>query len=454
MTARRPVPGEVLVSQSGRVRATAPPPGGRYWRVTKLDAEGTRIGQTTGGLTRETALSRIRDEDRKLAAHAPAGAHATRGEELLDHYLDDSRPKNQSRPGRPAHWSLTYRDQNRHLVNDYLRPVLGSVPLARWSAEHAYAVLDRGPTNYMVSKVRRTLSAVLGVGFANGFLRADQRDLHKVTVPLRAETRPPRRAAFREADVATLLVPDEVPSVRQVSALSQAAPPGMPAHLWEGAVYTLAYVGLRVGELLALARDCALGDLPEGLMAVRWQLVEPVGGPKLLVPPKNGYARLVAVCERTPSGFPLREWLTARAEAATTEQAAGHNRFAVLFPTPRGLRWNRSAFRARCFNPAALTAGWDRLEWQGPVRRKVDGRWRTMQTTRHDWRHPPHSLRHHYATTARDLWQWTGAELCLNGGWADEAFVLARYYGSTNQSYRDALAKQNKPTSASEVPAP
>jgi hypothetical protein len=467
----------ILVSATGRVRAVPPAPGARYWRLTVLDPTCCyRVRQTSGGTSRQSALLRMRDLERQLAAHSPAGARATQGDELLDHYLSDSRPKNLDHPDRAPGWSLTYTDQVRHLVNHYLRPVLGRVPLRSWGAEHAYLVLDAAPTNYMVTKVRRTLSAVLGVGVADGFLRTDQLALHRVTVPLRPECRPARSAPVRQADVATVLLPGEVPSGSQIASLATAAPPGTSAERWEAIVNALAYGGFRIGELFALAADDLLhpaarvpgledpgrgnrvaappGDaaptgpaashaaIRAGLVMVRWQVIEPDGGPKRLAPPKNGFARLVALCERAPTGFPLRDWFHARAREAATERAAGHNPHATLFPTPRGLWWGYGNFRTRCFNPAATAAGWERVEWRGPLRRRRNHRWTTTMTVRRDWRHPIHSLRHHYACIARDLWGWTAAELCLNGGWADEAFVHARYYGNTAEAYATALAKQ------------
>ena len=148
------------------------------------------------------------------------------------------------------------------------------------------------------------------------------------------------------------------------------------------------------------------------------------------------------VCEYTPQGFPLRAWLTGRAEAAAAALTSGDNGHGTLFASPSGGWWSYSNFRARRFNPAATDAGWARVTWRGPVRRRIAGRWVTVQAQRWDWQHPPHALRRHYACTARDLWGWTGAELCVNGGWADQAFVLTRYYGSTEETYRRALAKQ------------
>lgn len=440
----RPTTPATLLSPSGRVRASAPPPGQRYWRLSTYDSCGRRIGQTTGGTSRATAEQKLVELERRLAAHAPAGAAATRGRELLDYYADPARPKNQARPDRSSQWSTSYTDQTRQLIDRYLRPHLDATPLRAWSADQVYAVLDACPTNYMVRKVRRTVSAVLGVGVANGFLRPDQRDLHKVTVPLRPELRPPRRVRARPPDGTALLQPDEVPSLEQVRRLAAARPPGMAPPQWEGTVNLLAYGGLRIGELLAAAADDVLGDFPTGLLAVRWQLIEPRGAPKRLAAPKNDFGRLVAVCETTPLGFPLRAWLTGRAHEAAREQTEGRNPTATLIVGPRGGWWTRSNFRARCFNPAATDAGWEHLAWRGPVRRKVEGRWVAVTADRHDWRHPLHALRHHYACTARDVWGWTGAELCLNGGWADEAFVLTRYYGSTEETYRHALAKQTR----------
>lgn len=437
-----------LLSRSGRIRAVAPAPGQRYWRLSVHDSRGHRIGQTTGGPSRATAERKLLELERRLAAHAPAGADATRGSELLDYFVDPTRPKNQRRPHGSPQWSASYTDQTRQILDRYLRPRLDAVPLQAWSAEQAYAVLDACPTNYMVNKVRRTLSAVLGVGVANGFLRSDQRDLHLVTVPLRPELRPPRRIRTRSADGTRFLQPDEVPSTEQVRRLAAARPPGMAPAQWEGTVNLLAYGGLRIGEWLASGSDDVLGDYPAGLIAVRWQLIEPHGAPKRLAPPKNGFGRLVAVCETTPLGFPLRGWLIDRAHQAAREHAEGRNPGSTLVVGPHGGWWTRSNFRARCFNPAATAAGWERLGWRGPVRRRVDGRWVTTTVDRWDWRHTLHALRHHYACTARDLWGWTGAELCLNGGWADTAFVLGRYYGSTSETYAQAVAKQARLHSA------
>ena len=445
--------GSRLVSESGRVVALPPPPGGRYFRISIHDESGRRIGQTSGGTTEESALRKLTDIERRLAAHSPAGASAIRGADLLDYFLAADRPKNISQPNRPAEWSASYTDQTTHLVNHYLRPVLALAPLASWSSAHCYAVLDRGPTNYLVAKLRRTLSAVLGVGVANGFLRPDQRDLHKVAVPLRPERRPRRTPPARQADATALLRPDEVPSLDEVARLACSTPPGWHDEDWSAAINTLTYLGTRVGEFLALSDDDVLHPgRPPGLIAIQWQLIEPRAHPKRLAPPKNGFGRLTAVCETTPLGFPLRSWLTARAVAAREERSSGRNPHGTLFLSPGGQWWTRSNFRSRCFNPSALTADWERLAWRGPVRCKIQGRWRWVDADRYDWRHPLHALRHHYACTARDTWGWTGAELCLNGGWADEGFVLSRYYGSTAETYRAAVAKQA--ASATATPPP
>lgn len=410
-----------------------------------IDAE-RRARQTTGGRDRASATRRVQELERSLAAHSPAGATATVGADLLDYYLDETRPKNHAQTNRSARWSATYNDQVHGLVNRYLSPVLARVPLASWAPEHAYAVLDRCPTNYMVGKVRRTLSAVLGLGVSDGFLRPDQRLLHRVSVPLRTDQRPARLHRARTPDLAAMLDPAEVPTIRQVAALAHAHPDGTDPEMWEGLVNSLAYGGFRIGELLALSCRDTGGDIPDGLVAVRHQLIEPRGEPKRLAPPKNGCARMAVVCETTPLGFPLKAWLHDRSGAAALEQAAGHNAAGALFVTPRGRWWTRSNFRTRCFNPAALGAGWERTTWTGPVRRRTNAGWRVVQQERHDWRHPVHALRHHYACTARDVWGWNGAELCLSGGWADEAFVMTRYYGSNADTYLAAISKQRSAT--------
>lgn len=286
---------EVLLGSSGRIAARSPSSSTGYWRISVCDETGRRIKQTTGGRTRADALRRVMDLERSLAAHAPAGAAATHGDHLLDHYLDERRPKNRGNSRRLTSWSITYADANSRLVDKYLRPVLGSVPLAAWSPSHAYRVLDRCTTNSMMDRVRALLSAIIGVGISDGFLRADQHLLHKVTVPMRPESGPPRRTPARTADATSLLQGDDVPSRRQVRALAEATAPGTSADQWSAVINTLAFGGLRIGELFALSSGDAVGLHESGLLRVQCQLVEPRGRPKCLAPPKNGYARLVAI---------------------------------------------------------------------------------------------------------------------------------------------------------------
>src|SRR4051794_14029775 len=97
---------ESVVSPSHRVIARPPAMGSTYWRVTVLDPTcRRRIRQTTGGLTREDAERAVARIESRLAPHAPAGATATRGSDLLNHFMDPRRPKNLGRPNRPAAWS-------------------------------------------------------------------------------------------------------------------------------------------------------------------------------------------------------------------------------------------------------------------------------------------------------------------------------------------------------------
>ena len=433
-----------LCSDSGRVRARPPSRPGGYWRVSRYDEDGHRIGQTTGGLTREDAARRVAEEERRMTAAGLPGAAATRGEELFDFFLSDARPKFPHSGRRHQEWSANYRRQAGGLIDRYLRPVLGPVRLAVWAPPHAYRALDRCPTNYVVRKARRVLSAVVTVGLENGFLRADQAGLHRVAVPLRTDVRPSRRPLVpARGDQPQLLLPGEVPSEDQVRALAEsgAALPARCRAWWQLWVYLLAYGGLREGELFALTAPDVL-EAGRPLVSVTWQVEEPPGSAKRLAPPKNGTSRLAVVCRTTPQGAALWDLLLDRAAAALDEQRRGTNPRALIAPAPGGGWWSRSNFRSRCFVPAALAAGWETLPWQGPVRRRVGGRWCTVVADRRDFRHTLHALRHHYACTARDRWGWNGAELCASGGWSDIAFVIARYYGSTADVHTTAIAKQ------------
>jgi integrase len=432
-------------SHSGRVRATPPSRRDGYWRVSCYDEDGRRIAQTTGGRTRESAARRVAEEERRLNSVGLPGARASRGDDLFDFFIDDSRPKFPHNGRRDQTWSAGYRRQADGLIERYLRPVLGSRPLTAWSAALAYRALDACPTNYVVEKARRILSSVVTVGLANGFLGPEQAAMHRVTVPLRIDMRPSRREQPPARGDAPALVPlAEVPGVSQVHTLAEAidAVPAPCRAWWTLWVYLLAYGGLRVGELMALTAAEVL-DPTRQLLAVTWQVEEGATGSRL-VPPKNHKSRLSVVCGCTPQGFPLWQRLVARAEVALDEQRLGANPRALIAPAPRGGWWSRSNFRARCFVPAALHAGWQTTSWQGPCRLGTPGHWRYVTTDRRDFVHTAHSLRHHYACTARDFWHWSGAELCANGGWSDPAFVIARYYGLTPEVHATALAKQEQ----------
>lgn len=437
---------DALCSRSGRVRAAPPKQPGGYWRLSCYDEDGHRIGQTTGGRSRETAIRRVAEEERRLGAAGLPGARATRGTELLDFFLDDARPKFPHSSRWDQSWSAGYRRQATSLVDTYLRPVLGPLPLSAWSTAQAYRALDRCPTNYVVKKVRRVLSSAVTVGLENGFLRPDQVGLHRVSVPLRTEIRPSRRAARPvRGDEPHLVLPDEVPGDSQVQALAESADavPASCREWWPLWVYLLAYAGLRTGELFASTADDVLEARTQQL-AVSWQVEEAPGAGHRLAPPKNGTSRISVVCAVTPQGFRLWDNLVDRAMEARAEQRHGTNTRALIAPAPRGGWWSRSNLRARCFVPAARAAGWEVLPWRGPCRRCVDGRWLTWTGAREDFRHTLHALRHHYACTARDRWHWSGAELCANGGWADPGFVISRYYGLTPDVHATALAKQKR----------
>lgn len=434
----------VVESTSGQVRATPPSRPGGYWRISVYDHDGTRIRQTTGGHTRTDAEQRVADEERRLQNAGLPGDRAVWGRELFDYFLDDARPKFPRSRSRRQAWSGSYAKEARATIDAYLRPVLGPLRLSSWSSAHAYRALDRCPTNYVVAKTRRVLSSVVSVGLANGHLRAEQASLHRVTVPLRVDARPARGAGASPRGDEPLLVPAaEVPGKEQVRLLAESflhVPP-ICATRWELWVYLLAYGGLRVGELFALTGPDVL--TADQMVSIAWQVDEAASG-ACLAPPKNNRSRLAVICSATPQGFPLWTSLTDRAAEACEEQRLGTNPKALIAPAPRGGWWSRSNFRSRCFVPAALAAGWPVLTWQGPLRIRSHGTWRTVRTTRRDFVHTTHALRHHYACTARDLWHWSGAELCANGGWADPAFVIARYYGTTPEVHTTALAKQQQ----------
>ena len=57
------------------------------------------------------------------------------------------------------------------------------------------------------------------------------------------------------------------------------------------------------------------------------------------------------------------------------------------------------------------------------------------------WKYTSHDLRHRFAITALDNWDWTASELQLAGGWATAAVIFARYYGTAEEALASMKSK-------------
>lgn len=426
---------------SGIVRGAPPLPGGApYWRLSVHDPDtGIRVQQTTGGRTYESALAAAREIERRILAVTPAARRACTGAELIERFLSPTRRKDTV----SGQWSDSHARKNASLVRLYVGPVWTGVAVAKLSAKHSVSIYNSCPTNDVQRKVRTMLSAVVNLGVEEGYLRPDQATIHRAPADFKVPMRPPRRAGFNHGETIHFIDDDEVPTLAAVADLASALP---DKPLWEGLVNTAAFVGPREGELFALrARDLEIESGIATVARIRRQILGQSTRSDRTSGPKNGRRR-AAICETSPLDFPLGRWLADRAVEALDEAGRGFNPQMLLFPSPCGYAWHASNFQRRRFSIAAATAGWDELEWVGPVRVKRDGAWVYEDRPRRDWKHPMHSLRHVYACTARDTWHWTAGELCANGGWADPMFVVARYYGLQRGAVESAARKQSVPT--------
>ncbi|SEQ74980.1 hypothetical protein SAMN05421756_105284 [Microlunatus flavus] len=407
-------------------------------------------------------MSKARELDRRQTASTEAGKNASTGHELLQHFLDPARP-HPTRGGRHKPWARNTIKGYERIAACYLGPLL-SASLSDWSKDLAKRCYAKCPTNNEVIKTRRLLSSMITTGVRDDFLRAEQKGIYDVTVPLIASARPQRsNPVAQHGESAELITPDEVPTNEAVHRLARALY-ALPARrlrrlrpdiaaLWELLANLAAYAGLRESELFALAAPdvlAAAGGLPT--VRVRWQMQD-----GKLERPKGGKQRLAVVTRLTPSGYPLYDALINRADEALQEQRDGTNPNALMFPAPRGGYWNASNFLDRRFDVAAEIAGWTALEWSTPkMERRVsgarkaelDGDGKVVMVVRRDWKHTFHSLRHRYASTAIDEWNWTPGELLANGGWMDDAFVRNRYYGASNVVHATAAEKQRRGLSA------
>lgn len=429
-----------LRSPLGQVTAYYPTEAHTYFRLVWHDPETGRRRYTSAGRELTAATEQAEDLERKLLAADVGVAQARTFSDLVQAYVDPERPKSDVLDHRGRSWSHGYSTHiNRRAQR--IRERIGTTKLELVTQRDIYALVNAEATYHQAHAMRTTLRAVVGFGVAKGYLRPEQSNLAKVDIVVKPGARHRLPTPVEQGEDVELLSAAEVPTLEAVAALAT-APVSYPH--WEGLVEVLAYCGPRIHEALALTDADVLTDARHLMPRLRIarQLVELSGGGLALTPPKNGHARTVSIISTTGTRFELADWLTNRAEEARTEHA-GSDRPALLFPSPRaGTYWRLRNLRKRLFVPAAEHAGWDYTDVHAPCVWLKDGGLVSEQRTHRAWTHTLHSLRHFFATTAIDDWDWRDAELCQAGGWQSEGFVRRRYYGRTTEVTAAAQSKQ------------
>lgn len=441
----------VYVSPSHTVRVYPPTSASPYWRITYLDHLGVRK-HARGGRTPKSAMQRAAELERLYFASSQASGARTFSDLIYD-YVDPGRPKFLNGKRRRYDSNQSWSSGYAALLDSRLQRVhhkAGHVKLSRLTRRHMDELINEANTVGQARALQSTLRAIVNFGVEQGYLRPEQRHIVEVVIhrPRPSLTRHPN-LDLEEGESVELVSPNEIPTNLGVHRLSVAA---VGYQHWEGMVNVLGYAGLRIHECLALTADDVEQRTDEGgvkylVLKVERQVIEPRGGGLLITKTKNRKRRKVVLAPSTPNGFPLADWVWQRAREAKQEQKAGKNEPALLFPSPRqGGYWRIRNLRRSAFVPAALEAGWDFQESAVTATVIVGGKRVTRRTRARVWRHTLHSLRHRFATTAHDDWGWNENELCSAGGWASEAFVMARYYGRTDEVLATASRKQSRAT--------
>jgi hypothetical protein len=190
------------------------------------------------------------------------------------------------------------------------------------------------------------VSALVSAGLEGGYL-ANAR-LAQVHWQAGDRALPPPQVSYAGESV-FWVDPAEVPADADVAARGQALAAGRYGDLEELMAVTVAYTGLRWGELAALT--IAQVDPAARVISVDRKVVE-VAGTLYVEPPKNRKYRRTIYPVCTPAGYPLAERLAARLGQARAEQAAGDTPLGLVFPSPTGKHWRSSNFNRQFLQPA------------------------------------------------------------------------------------------------------
>jgi len=419
-----------------------------YFRLKWPEPDGTP-GDTSGGRTLDGARLKAVEIDARVGSAAGPFA-VTRLDVMRDQFLAEA-----TSPYTGDPWELSQLTQVRIRMNRMLRGQENdrAMDVDRSLCDKMRA---RGGTRNMVKQNTSVLRAFLRWGHQheNKYFTAEQAELlpDGISMPspsIKGTAMPKRRKRARAVGESEEYVrPEDAPSAAQVVRLRQELTVSFPR--WgELAVELAADAGPRWGEEMQLTAydvhlsGCAAYDDPH--IHIDWQIdagatAKTPGGRRCR--PKGGKTRTTGVHEFSFTGFPVRDALRARVEAALKEQQAGSNPQALLFPAQRGgLLWYTS-FEAKALLPAMRRAGWPLQSWT-----EVRDKWSedTRQYTRIELDRttallPWHSLRHRFARTMIDVHQASKGQLMALGGWENEQTVSNRYYKTGKEHTTSGLA--------------
>jgi integrase len=339
--------------------------------------------------------ARLEKVSERLAADAPNMERP--GADLVAYYLSPLRHP----AGKP--WSRKHADTQTRLYTRYLTPVIASLACQDIKTTHMQTAVNAAPTAGEGDRIRRAISALVSAGITGGYL-ASPRLKHVHWQPAGRPEPPP--ATSIAGETALFVDPGQIPASADVTRLAQALAYLHPDYQLMAS--TAAYTGLRWGELAALTATQV--DTATRTITVDRKIIE-IGGHLFAESPKGRKHRRTIYPRHTPGGYPLADNIAARVTQAATEQQAGTNPHALLFPSPRGRHWRSSNFARRVLAPAYLAAGW--RDTRG------NGAW--------TW----HSLRHVFCTSALFTWNIERADVSRLAGHANIRTTLDMYIGTT-----------------------
>jgi integrase len=200
-------------------------------------------------------------------------------------------------------------------------------------------------------------------------------------------------------------------------------------------VHVSANLGTRANETLILTasrevHEQGLGnlvDLADDVVRVKWQLPSSQKK-KSHATTKNRKFRsiLIPPVQRIATGFDIHKWFRERVNEALSEQLAGTNPLALIFPDKKGNPINLNYFSGK-----ELTKTFIALGWKMPPEVDVKGGSRSLS------RFTLHSLRDRFGQTAADEWGYTERQLLEQGSWTDPQTVRKFYLGTTDKTYEE-----------------